>query len=102
MISHAKRFIDNAQQSNSKTERFFKRLIVIFVIVGIVVVFLSCYITSWISLAEVVIGGGLIWSIRGLTTTNTNNKDILKECGNIFKTGAVSNQQQLKRKLRAK
>lgn len=67
-------------------------LALVLVIVGLVVVF-SDLVTGWKILAEIVLGSGLIWSIKGITAANANNPRIISASAKLMRT--VNTQRKL-------
>lgn len=51
----------------------------IFTIFGITLGFLAYFQTMWFGVAEILIGVGLVWSIKGLIKYAENNKHIMKQ-----------------------
>lgn len=89
MINEARKTIRTMIKFNNITLVFFMILAPICLVTGLVVAFADL-VTGWKVLVEAVIGGGLIWSIKGIIAANANNPTILRESSKVL---AVANNQ---------
>lgn len=57
----------------------------VLLVAGIAIVLLAIRVNVWLGFIEVVIGPGLVYSIRGVIAADMNNTNILKESSTALK-----------------
>lgn len=97
MIGDAKRTIRTVLKANRSARIFFMVFASILLVAGIAIVLLAIRVNVWLGFIEVVIGPGLVYSIRGVTEADRNNTNILKESSKAMQNALT--QIQLRRRL---
>jgi len=83
---------------NEKAIVFYQRLIIALVVIGVVFGILAYFVTMYLALAELIIGTGLVYAIRGCMAADKNNVVIFVGASNTIKH--TKNQTDIRQKVK--
>ncbi len=97
MVSESMGIINGCLRENGRNSSICGKLAVTFAFVGIVVGVLVFLVTAWLAVAELLIGIGLVWSIKGMISYGKCNVDILREARLALRD--IRNQDDIKEQI---
>lgn len=91
--------IDRAFGTNRCSARFFQHLILGLCGVGVLLGLLAYFVSIYISVLEILIVSPLIWAIKGLSSINRDNINLLDGANRVLK--GAQGQKQIEHRIRS-